>query len=76
MLAVPASPLEADALRSERTQMKLSSGTQEHKGVLRGLVVEVRRERYMCFVNAIVARSRFFFFRSRERGEIKSDCSH
>lgn len=46
--------------------------------MLEGLVVEVTREREIVLVNATVARSRFFllFFRSRERGEIKSDCNH
>lgn len=57
--------------------MELVQGTYEHKKALEGLVVEVKREEVCVFVDATVAGSRFFFFfRSRERGEIKSDCNH
>lgn len=69
--------VEIDALWPERTEMKLSPDTQEHEMSAQGVSSRGEREEVYVFVNAIVARSRFFFFfRSRERGEIKSDCGH
>ena len=51
--------------------------SRARKECSRGVSSRGGREEVYVFVNAIVARSRFFFFfRSRERGEIKSDCNH
>ena len=57
--------------------MELVQGTYEHKKALEGVSSRSEREEVCVFVDATVAGSRFFFFfRSRERGEIKSDCNH
>jgi hypothetical protein len=49
MLAVRASLVEVDALRSERTEMKLSSGTQEHKRSTQGVSSRGEREEVYVF---------------------------